>query len=240
MAVRTFRRRVLTMKSRARAGAGAGSSGRITWLLSRGSPGTSWAEQQGEGAAVRGITSTGARRHKPTTTNPQHNVCRRGLETLQQPRTQTQAEKREPETRGCAGCIKHTHLPVVEYAHAEGLALRVCAHVRLEAERVHAGHVRLDHVQRRPGLGRILHHVSSACRVWECAYEEVNNMAAEGTHPLKPSISAAILPVLMPEPAHTPATPTRLLQRTCGGRGLCRRPRRSPRDTGPRRSSRAP
>eukprot|EP00850_Spirogloea_muscicola_P018282 SM000166S02463 [mRNA] locus=s166:132546:136017:+ [translate_table: standard] len=38
--VRTFRRRVFTMNSRARCGAGAGSRGRSTMLLSNGSPGT--------------------------------------------------------------------------------------------------------------------------------------------------------------------------------------------------------
>lgn len=53
-------------------------------------------------------------------------------------------------------------LPVVEDLQAEGLALRVRAQVRLEAERVYGRHEGLDRVQRRAGDGRVLRHVAYA------------------------------------------------------------------------------
>lgn len=51
-------------------------------------------------------------------------------------------------------------LPVVEDLQTEGLALCVCAQVRLEPERVYRRHERLDRVQRGPGDWRVLCYVT--------------------------------------------------------------------------------
>ena len=55
-----------------------------------------------------------------------------------------------------------THLPVVKDLLAEGLALRVCPQVGLEAVRVDDRDERLDRVQRRAGLGHVLRDMAAA------------------------------------------------------------------------------
>lgn len=52
------------------------------------------------------------------------------------------------------------HLPVVEHRQGEGLALRVCAEVCLEAERVDGGDEGLDGVERRAWDGCVLGDVT--------------------------------------------------------------------------------